>query len=228
MKLRKKLIRMLSLLMALSLFLSNFVLAQEEGVWKENVQQIGPHTYHKNISWISEKGIFNINMVETDMKGEYIRIEVADNGKATGTATVTKQAEPKNSVDSRVIAAINGDFFYTNGLRGLPIGTTIIDGEIRNSVMESTVFGVTYDGECFIDRLKMNASARIGNETYPISAVNGSRGENQLILYTPSFGTTTNTNKMGIEVIIKGLEMPVKANSEYKGIISSVLFETDA
>lgn len=228
MKLRKKLIRMLSLLMALSLFLSNLVLAQEENVWKENVQQIGPHTYHKNISWISEKGIFNINMVETDMKGEYIRIEVADNGKATGTATVTKQAEPKNSVDSRVIAAINGDFFYTNGLRGLPIGTTIIDGEIRNSVMESTVFGVTYDGECFIDRLKMNASARIGNETYPISAVNGSRGENQLILYTPSFGNTTNTNKMGVEVVVKGLEMPVKANSEYKGIISSVLFETDA
>ena len=138
MKLRKKSIRVLSLLIALSMLLTNLVFAQEEIVLKENVQQIGPHTYYKNINWISDKGIFNINVVETDMKGEYIRIEASDNGKATGTSTVTKQAEPKNSVDSRVIAAINGDF-YTNSLRGLPIGTTIIDGEIRNAVEESTV-----------------------------------------------------------------------------------------
>lgn len=228
MKLRKKSIRVLSLLIALSMLLTNLVFAQEEIVLKENVQQIGPHTYYKNINWISDKGIFNINVVETDMKGEYIRIEASDNGKATGTSTVTKQAEPKNSVDSRVIAAINGDFFYTNSLRGLPIGTTIIDGEIRNAVEESTVFGVTYDGECFIDKLKLNAVAKIGKETYAISAVNGPRRENQLILYTPSFGNTTNTNGMGIEVVIKGLELPVKAKSEYKGVIASVLNETDA
>ena len=33
---------------------------------------------------------------------------------------------------------------------------------------------------------------------------------------------------MGIEVVIKGLELPVKAKSEYKGVIASVLNETDA
>ena len=75
MKLRKKSIRVLSLLIALSMLLTNLVFAQEEIVLKENVQQIGPHTYYKNINWISDKGIFNINVVETDMKGEYIRIE---------------------------------------------------------------------------------------------------------------------------------------------------------
>ena len=38
-----------------------------------------------------------------------------------------------------------------------------------------------------IDKLKLNAVAKIGKETYAISAVNGPRRENQLILYTPSF-----------------------------------------
>lgn len=228
MKLRKNLRNVLSFLLAFTMLFSNLVFAQEESILNESSQQIGPGTYYKNLGWITPKGTFNINMVEATIGTEFIRIEVSDNGKATGTSTIIKLAEQKSGKDTRVIGAINGDFFYTNGLKGLPIGTTILEGEVRNAVLESTVFGVTYGGDCFIDNLKMNAMAQIGDTNYPIAGVNGIRWDNQLILYTPFFGEHTNTNGMGTEVIIKGLELPIKGNNTYKGVVSQVLKEDSA
>lgn len=228
MRLRKDFVRVLSLLMAFAMVLSSMVFAQEESILNESIQQIGPGTYFKNAGWVTPNGTFNINMVETTIGTEYIKIEASDNGKATGTATITKQAEQKNGKDTRVISAINGDFFYTNELTGLSSGISIVNGEIRTALPKSTIFGVTYKGNCFINELEMDAFASIGKNTYSIIGVNRVRWNNQLILYTPAFGKKTNTKGKGTEVIVKGLELPIKGNNLYEGIVDQVLKDVES
>ncbi|MGI6235875.1 MAG: phosphodiester glycosidase family protein [Christensenellales bacterium] len=228
MKFRKNAERILAFLVAFTMLFSCLLYAEEKSILNESSQQMGPDTYYKNASWITENGIFNINTVETNIGAEFIKIEVSDNGKAIGTSTVSKQAEQKYGKDTRVIGAINGDFFHTNGLRGLPIGTTIIDGEIRTALPESTVFGITDKGDCFIEDLKMDSKAQIGKKVYPIAGINSQRWTDYLILFTPAIGSSTNTNGMGIEIVVKELELPILVNGTYKGVVTQVLKETEA
>jgi len=217
--------RVLSLLLAFTLLFSSILYADIGGEYKETGQQVGPNTYYKNATLKTQKNIFTINMVETILGDEYIKIETSDSGKVVGTQSVSKQAQKKYSDSSRVIGAINGDFFYTNELRGLPSGTSIIDGEVRTALPESKVFGVNDIGSCFIDILQMNAFVYINDITYPIAGVNRVRWDNQLILYTPAFAGLTNTKGIGTEVIVKGIELPIKANQTYTGHVHAIAKE---
>lgn len=228
MKLRKNLRNVASFLLVFTILFSSLVFAQEESILNQSSQQIGPGTYFKNTGWITPNGIFSINTVETIIGTKYIRVETSDNGKATGTATVAKQAEQKNGKDTRVISAINGDFFYTNELTGLSSGTNIVNGEIRTALPKNTIFGVTYKGSCFINELEMDAFATIGKNTYPIIGVNRVRWNDQLVLYTPAFGKRTNTKGIGTEVIVKGLELPIRGNKLYEGIVEQVLKDVES
>jgi len=225
--LKNKTRKILSFLLIFVILFSNVLYAKdnsknEERIIKENIQQIGPGTYFKQTDFQTANTKFKINTVYTTIGTKYIKVEAADNGRAIGTATVTKQAELKSLEDSRVIGAINGDFFYVNELTGLPSGTCIIDGEIRTALPESTIFGVTSKGNCFISDIEMNAFATIGKKKYEIKGVNRVRWDNQLILYTPSFSKPTNTKGNGTEVIIKGLELPIKSNMKYKGVVEKI------
>ena len=228
MRLRRNFGRVLSFLVAFTLLFSSFLYAEEQSILNESSQQIGPGTYFKNVGWITPNGTFNINMVETTIGTEYIKIEASDNGKATGTSIIAKQAEQKNGKDTRVISAINGDFFYTNELTGLSSGISIVNGEIRTALPKSTIFGVTYKGNCFISELEMDAFASIGKNTYSIIGVNRVRWNDQLVLYTPAFGKKTNTKGIGTEVIVKGLELPIKGNNLYEGIVDQVLKDVES
>ncbi len=234
MKLRRKFKSSLSFLLVFIMLFSNVLYAAknndavEEKIIEESVQQIGPGTYYKQTKITTQKNIFNINTVETAIGTKYIKVEAGDNGRAIGTATVSKQAEQKNRDDSRVVGAVNGDFFYTNELTGLPSGTNIIDGEIRTALNGNTVFGVTNKGNCFIADIEMNGFVQIKKKKYDISGVNRVRWDNQLILYTPAFSKPTNTKGEGTEVIVKGLELPIKGNEHYTGIVEEIYKDVES
>lgn len=217
--------RVLSLLLAFTLLFSTILYGDAVDEYKETSQQVGPNTHYKNATWTTPSGTFRINMVETIIGNQYIKIETSDNGKAVGTESVSKQAQKKYSENSRVIGAINGDFFYTNELRGLPSGTSIVDGEVKTALPESKIFGVTDKGNCFIDILQMDAFAYIKDKTYPIVGVNRVRWDNQLILYTPAFASLTNTMGSGTEVVVKGIDLPIKANETYTGYVHTIAKE---
>ena len=212
----------LCLLLIFTMLFPILLYAEGESAYTESSQQIGPGTHYKSAAWVTPNGVFNINMVETQIGTQYIKMEASDSGKAIGTEAVSKQAQKKYSDDSRVLGAINGDFFYTNELKGLPSGTSIIDGEIKTALTENTIFGVADKGYCFIDQLQMEASAQIKDASYPIVGVNRVRWNDQLILYTPSFASYTNTKGNGTEVVVKGIELPINGNKEYKGVVHAI------
>ncbi len=233
MKFNKRIKNYISFLLVFSLLFSNILYAAKkndtaESIVEESTQQIGPGTYYKNTKLIAPNGTFNINTVETSIGTKFIKVEAGDNGRAIGTATVSKQAEQKFQKDTRVIGAVNGDFFYTNELTGLPSGTNIIDGEIRTALVSNTVFGVSNKGNCFISDIEMNGFVQIRKKKYDITGVNRVRWDNQLVLYTHAFSKPTNTKGEGTEVVIKGLELPIEGNKTYTGTVEQIFKDIES
>lgn len=111
------------------------------------------------------------------------------------------------------LAAINGSYFSSGGQ---PLGLIISEGRlISGPVFERTALAVTGDGRPLIGPFGFRGEARVERwgraaaeavpsvaEVFAITAVNRSRGANELIAYTPDYGATTRTNRYGLEVAV--------------------------
>lgn len=189
----------------------------------EDGQHIGPGTYYRNMNYTTTNGKFMINMVESKLDSEYIRIEAADSGSSLTNKPVSYQALQKSDENRRVIGAINGDFFDMTTIKGLTFGTSIIEGEIKTAVKTSTVLGVTDKGDCFIDTLNMEGAAAYKYIQYPVDSVNRLRWAEQTVIYTPFFGKTTVNTVAGTDIILKGVKLPLKAGEKYTGKIDRII-----
>ncbi len=188
----------------------------------ENGQEIGPGTYYRNLNYITPNGKFMVNMMESNMDSEYLKVEVADGGSTIVNKPVSYQASLNNNDGRRVIGATNGDFFDMTTIKGLTYGTSIINGEIRTAVKSSTILGITESGTCFIDTLNMDGSVVYKDKEIPINSVNRLKWGDQAVLYTPAFGKTTQNTVNGTDIILRGVELPIKANKVYTGIVDRI------
>jgi exopolysaccharide biosynthesis protein len=135
--------------------------------------------------WTPAGPVF-INAVYADLRRFSLRPELATRRRGFST-------EPVSSIARRVKAwaAVNGSFFSPRG--GAPIGLLMLDGQIvSSSFFNRSVFGVRYDGSCFINNARLHAALRVGDsQTFLANAVNRPTAHNQLILYTPHWGDRT-------------------------------------
>jgi len=212
----------LTLLIIASMIFQGTVYAQEAAKLIENGQHIGPGTYYRNMNYLTLDGSFMVNMVECRFDEEYLKVEAADGGSSIVNKPVSYQALHKTNEDRRVISAVNGDFFDMTTVKGLTYGTSIIDGEVKTAVKTSTVLGITDSGDCFIDTLNMEGAVVYKDRKVPIDAVNRLRWVDQTMIYTPAFGKTTLNTVAGIDIIVKGVELPLKANKVYSGVIDAI------
>ncbi|MGE5630164.1 MAG: phosphodiester glycosidase family protein [Caulobacteraceae bacterium] len=219
---KRYLSKALAFLIILSMLLSGMVYSQDTASVAEKGQDIGPGTYYRNLDYITPNGKFVINMLETNIGTEYIKIEASHGNGTIVNKTVTAQALQKNNNDQRVIGAINGDFFDMTLIKGLTYSTSIIDGEIITAVPKSTILGITNAGNCFIDILNMKGTLTYKDRQAEINTVNRLRWADQTILYTPRFGKTTQNTIAGADIVVKGVELPLVANKTYTGTIESI------
>ncbi len=189
----------------------------------ENGQHIGPGAYYKNVNYVTAKGNFMINMVECRFDEQYLKVEVADGGSNIVNKPVSYQALQKSNEDRRVIGAVNGDFFDMTIIKGLTYGTSIIEGEIKTGAKTSTVLGVNYASDCFIDTLNMEGVIEYKNNRISVSSINRLRWVDQAVIYTPSFGKTTLNTVIGTDIIVRNVELPLKADRVYSGAIEKVV-----
>ncbi|GEA16913.1 phosphodiester glycosidase family protein [Moorella sp. E306M] len=130
------------------------------------------------------------------------------------------------------VAATNGDFYSTR-VPYLPIGLQISNGELLISPQGFPALGLTGDKKAIIGTPVMAAYLTVTREiagkggsvarvvyTYPIAHVNRERGADMLVLYTPAFAARTGTNDYGTEIILKGVDLPVKAGRTYTGTVA--------
>jgi len=218
--------RAIALAVAASMAFPGIVYAKGTTKVYEAGQEIGPGAYYRNLNYITPNGKFMVNMMECNLDEEYLKVEVGDGGSTIVNKPVSYQASQQNTSERRVIGATNGDFFDMTTIKGLTYGTSIISGEIRTAVKSSTVLGITGSGNCFIENLNMEGSVVYMDKEIAIDSVNRLRWGEQAVLYTPAFGKSTANTINGTDIVLKNVELPLKANKVYTGIIERIVTDS--
>lgn len=185
---------------------------------------------------IDQKTPLIINVVTVDLTAPGVRIGVGIgqdkisglNGKA-GREDVSRIARRWGA-----IAAINADFFpYT----GDPLGVGIRDGELFSEPFlgirqggPRVTLGIAPDGKSVLfDNLSFlgDLQAGDGNRTF-INGINRSVGKNEIVVFSSLYGPVTANKPGGVEAVVTGVNLPVRANKLLTGHVQSVrVVETD-
>ncbi len=148
---------------------------------------------------------WSIQVLEIDLKQKQLAFETVkalDN--IVGRETTSAMSSRSNRKNRRVIAAINGDFFSTEGRT---VNLQIRNGEILRPPAERSVFFIDESGKPSIDIFHLEARLTVNDSTwFPIKSVNTQRGEDALIFFNHYWGGDTGTNEFGREVRIRPLE----------------------
>lgn len=134
-------------------------------------EPIAPGVVRYKYEITRDKNNTQVNVVTVDLNNPHIKINtVAGGGTYTNKATVSQMADRTNAV-----ALVNGDFF-TMQLQGVPLGASIIDGDMKSSPAVLTdiwSFGIDENNTAFIDSTKFVGSITAPNgKTYPIDGLN--------------------------------------------------------
>ncbi|MBQ9074005.1 MAG: phosphodiester glycosidase family protein [Muribaculaceae bacterium] len=167
--------------------------------------QIGPGTTQTSVK---ATGAYDLNIfyTTTDLTNPYVDMRaVMASDKIVSVATVSSMASAHNAEGALYFAGVNADFFGGSA----PIGTTAVDGEVYYAANNGWTHWAydenkkPYIGQMLIGGTVKNAA---GTFEHAITSVNAYRGENNLVIYTPKYGSTTGTNSYGTEVVLTPVE----------------------
>ncbi|NMW84177.1 copper amine oxidase [Peptoniphilus sp. AGMB00490] len=158
-----------------SLIVAIFLMTITINVFAENKllfnEPIAPGVVRYKYEVTGDKKDTLVNVVKVDLNNPHIKINtVAGGGTYTNKATVSQMADRTNAV-----ALVNGDFF-TMQLQGVPLGASIIDGDMKSSPAVLTdiwSFGIDENNTAFINSTKFIGSVTAPNgKSYPIDGLN--------------------------------------------------------
>ena len=162
---------------------------------------IGPGTTQTSLRVV---GAYNLNVfyTTTDLAHPNVEMRVAPANKNSlaGGAAVSKMAQANTTDEVQYFAGVNADFFgYSK-----PIGSTVINNEIWYANNNGwTGWGIDADKKTLLGNSTFSGTVTSSNGTSAnITSVNNARAENNLVIYTPKYGSTSGTNDYGYEVII--------------------------
>ena len=171
------------------------------------IYPIGPGTFYE---------VYHLQSGTTPLIAHVVRLSPHEHlelglslpqGRAQARETVWGQVARNTTSQRPVIAAINGDFFLTDPSQaGLPMGLTVQDGELIRHP-SGPAFGLLDDWVSLIGAPQWVGMVRIleGDRLigqHQLHGINTPRQIDQLILFTPAFGQTTQTNEWGTEVML--------------------------
>ncbi len=150
--------------------------------------------------------LVNIDLLRLDLARVRLDVHHA-NSSAIGTETTSSIAKR-----NRAFAAINAGFFRLDRtpFAGDPVGLFMIDGnplsEPTNGRIQLIINNRAARTDVQLARTDFTQTVTLGNEIFDVSGINRERRKDDLVIYTPEFGRTTQTANEGIElVVIKGV-----------------------
>ncbi len=165
-----------------------FVLFIPHEITRRSVTALGRDVQFQRIKRWTLAGPVSVNVVKADLRRNALLPELARRGRGFS-------AEPVSAIArrSRALAAINGSFFSPKGKD--PIGLLMLDGQIvSSSYFNRSVFGIRYDGTCFINNARLRSAVRLDDDkVFLFNGVNQQAVRNQILLYTPHWGDRTRT-----------------------------------
>ena len=179
---------------------------------------------------IDQKTPLIVNIVTVDLDAPGVKIGVGIGQDKVNAPDATHGREDVSRLARRVgaVAAINADFFpYT----GDPLGIGIKDGELFSEPFLGTrgrgprvTLGVTADGKSILfDTLGFlgDLQAADGARSY-LNGIDRSTAPNEIVVYSPVYGQVTSNKPGGVEVVVEGVNLPVKANKLMVGRVARV------
>jgi hypothetical protein len=188
---------------------------------------------------IDQKTPLIINVVTVDLTAPGVRLGVGiGQDKITG-ATGADGAHGREDVSRLArrwgaVAAVNADFFPYSGD---PLGVGIRDGElfsepflgIRQGGPRVTMGvmpdgkGVLFDTLGFLGDLQASDSQRGF-----IAGINRPMAKDEILVYSSLYGPVTGNKPGGVEAVVRGVNLPVRANKLLTGQVESVRVVTGA
>lgn len=167
-------------------------------------QTIAPDTFHQSLELKSAAGPQRIEVVRVNLRNPWMALKTSlGGGQVVGTSRLIEQARQFSGPEREVVAGVNGDFFSTGTVRGIPSDVWIHDGELVVSPGSGYAFGVTKNGRPLIGRLQWRVDVVIDGTVYPVDLVNRERKADSLVLYTSRFAPSTLSNAYGIEAVLE-------------------------
>ena len=179
---------------------------------------------------IDQKTPLIINVVTVDLTAPGVRVGVGIGQDQVSGADATHGREDVSRIARRwgAVAAINADYFpYT----GDPLGVGIRNGElfsepflgIRQGGPRATV-GIAPDGKSVLfDTLGFlgDLQARDGQRAL-INGINRTVGKNEIVVFSRLYGPQTGSKPGSVEAVVRGVNLPVRANKLLTGRVESV------
>ncbi|MGN1115535.1 MAG: S-layer homology domain-containing protein [Candidatus Ornithomonoglobus sp.] len=160
--------------------------------WKTDMG--GGAIYYHNVFDSPSVGKQTENYVEYKPNTEAVPV-VVNGASVWGKRTITSAADYMKDNNMRPLIGINADYFSLT--TGIPMGYTIIDGQIfsKEAGIQDAV-GFRKDGTAFIDKIGIDASLSDGDNKVTVQYINkwSQDGLNGLYMLTDDFADTTHTN----------------------------------
>ncbi len=187
------------------------LLGEITGGWHTDM---GGGAIYNNTVFTSQDGVRQTeNYVEYTPNAEARPIVV--NGESIyGTRTITSASKYIEKNNLRPLIGINGDFFSTK--TGIPMGYTIIDGEIWSKENgEQNAIGFREDGTAFIDKINIETTLKKGNDEITIQYINKwlQKGFHCVNLLDSNFAEDTKTDFNALYVICSKTKGDLSVNS---------------
>ncbi len=165
--------------------------------------KVGPGTTQTSLKVLGPVQL-RVFYTTTDLTNNNVDVKhIMANDKLAGLATVSSMAKSKSKEGAQYFVGINADFFANNK----PVGSAVVDKEIYYAVPWRTQWAIDADKKIHLGDMTFGGHVRKADGTsYPITTVNYDRNEDNLTIYTPRFGTSTNTNQYGTEVVLVPME----------------------
>jgi len=135
--------------------------------------------------------------------GEAVRPVVTFGGATTTLTSVPAAAQALEEQGLRVVAGVNGDYYGVS--HGVPLGSVMADGVLRNATSDHYAVGFRRDGTAILGEPSLSIRALLSSgKALPIHAFNHVRQSDfGIFLYDDSFNarSSTGTNEPGVDVI---------------------------
>ncbi len=182
--------------------------------------QVGPGTTQTSLSVVGPTKL-RVFYTTTDLTNPYVEMRATmANDKLGSGATVASIGKSHHKEGALYFAGVNADFFSGS----YPIGTTVSNGEIYYASNNGWYHWaidedkVPHLGQMTVGGTVTNAA---GTSSHSITGFNRAREANNMIIYTPKYGSTTGTNAYGSEVLITPIDGAIAMGKAVKVKVAS-------
>lgn len=196
---------------------------------------VTPGVIYKDMRFTQGSNKQASRILDIDLTKPNIAIEAGIPKPINSLATVSSRAQANTYDQHRVVGAINASFFHTD--TKLPaylvawkddVGTLgVISTGFDEYMSVPTAFGINANGVAQIDEFAYDSTFEVNSQSAKVSSVNKERGASEVIVYTPTYRTSsTRTNSYGMEIVVTntsvGLDEGIHFGKAITGTVQAV------